>query len=456
MVPAIVARYTSPAKGPIRNVEHKEGENVMTEKLGRASVAFAAAAIATTIAAGLPTRASAQSDENLRRRIEVMEQQLQDMKGMAKQLETLKQELAKTQKKASRAAKAASAEDTRAIKWHLAGFGTANYTATNASGENNSFGSGNFNPIFLLGYKDLLLWESELEFSTTTDGDTKTELEFSNANLMATDWLTLTVGKFLSPIGDFQQHLHPTWINKLPDRPAGFVEDGGNEPLSEVGVMARGAFPVGSMTLDYAVFAGNGPRLADTADGGVRMEGFGGDDNGNKAFGGRIGLRPLPYLSIGVSGMRSRIKGNAGSGGSVSQGDYDVEDIDAAFTKGNWDIRGEYIRSHLDSLTTALDPTSAPVLIPATTWHSWYAQAAYRLAGVTDNAVLRNVEPVVRYSQFDVSGLSDFEQNEEDRLSVGLDYWFAPSIVTKIAYENRDFSNKPNEDLVRIQLAFGF
>jgi len=428
----------------------------MTEKLGRAAAALAVAAISATIVAGLPTHAAAQSDENLRHRIEAMEQQLQQMKDMAKQLDALKQELAKTQKKASNAAKAASAEDTRAIKWHLAGYGTANYTATDASGENNSFGAGDFNPIFLVGYKDLLLWESELEFSTLTDGSTKTELEFSNLNLMATDWLTLSAGKFLSPIGDFQQHLHPTWINKLPDRPAGFVEDGGNEPLSDVGVMARGAFPVGSMTLDYAVFAGNGPRLADVADEGVKMEGFGADDNSNKAFGGRIGLRPLPYLSVGVSGMLSKIKGNAGSGGTVSHGDYDVEDIDAAFTKGNWDVRGEYIRSHLDSLSTALDPASAPVQIPASTWHSWYAQAAYRLAGVTDNAVLRNFEPVVRYSQFDVSGLSDFTGNEEDRVSVGLDYWFAPSIVAKIAYENRDFKNKPNEDVFRAQLAFGF
>ncbi len=428
----------------------------MAEKPGQASVALGVAAIAMAAAAGLPARAAAQSDESLRHRIEVMEQQLQQMKEMAKQLETLKQELAKTQQKASAAAQAARTEDTRAIKWHLAGFGTANYTATNASGENDSFGGGNFNPIFLLGYKDLLLWESELEFSTLTDGSTKTELEFSNINLNASDWLTLTAGKFLSPIGDFQQHLHPSWINKLPDRPAGFVEDGGNEPLSEVGIMARGAFPVGSTTLDYAVFVGNGPRLADAADGGVTMEGFGGDDNSDKAFGGRIGWRPLPYLSVGVSGMRSKIKGNAGSGGTVSQGDYDVEDLDFAFTKGNWDVRGEYIRSHLDSLSTALDPTSAPVQIPDTTWHSWYAQAAYRLAGLTDDGVLRNFEPVVRYSQFDVSGLSDFAANEEDRLSVGLDYWFAPSVVAKLAYENRDFRNKSDEDVLRVQLAFGF
>jgi len=438
----------------------------------------------------LAPTAAAQSNQDLVRRIQAMEQKLQSMQEMQQELQLLKQQLAKsqqkevaktqkkeqeiselkkkvaeTQRKAENAVKQANVEDTRSIKWHFAGYGTANFTSTDANDQHDAFGGGDFNPIFLIGYKDLLLFESEAEFSAQTDGSTKTQIEFANLNLNATDWLTLTAGKFLSPIGDFQQHLHPTWINKLPDRPAGFFEDGGNEALTEVGVMARGAFPVGSMTLDYAIFGGNGPRLSDVPDEGVLLEGFGGgDNNGDKDFGGRIGLRPLPYISIGVSGMHAKVRGNDGSSGAVTKADYDLEDVDAAFTKGYWDIRGEYIRAHLDSLMTAFDPANPTALIPGTTWRSWYAQIAYRLEGIADritsnealSRVLSNFEPVFRYSTQNVHGFSDFKANEEDRWTVGLDYWFAPSLVFKMAYENRDFNNKSNEDVFRAQFAYGF
>lgn len=405
-------------------------------------VAGAGGAAVTTFSSS----AAAQSTNDLRQRIDTMEKQLKQMKS----------DLEATKQKAEEAQKKAKEEDETTIKWHLAGFATANYTATDKPGQSDSFGGGAFNPIFLVGYKNLLLFESELEISGTTAGDTDVSLEFANLNLNATDWLTVTAGKFLSPMGDFQQHSHPTWINKLPSRPAGFVEDGGTEDLSKAGVMARGAFPVGSTTLDYSVFVGNEPRLADNAEDGVKLEGFGGDVTDSKAFGGRIGFRPLPYVNLGVSGMHARIKGNAGAGGAVSSGDYDMEVADAAFTKGDWDVRGEFIRAHLDSLMSAPSPSDTTETIPASTWYAWYVQGAYRLAGVTDNKILANFEPVARYSQFRVSGFSDFKTNEEDRWTVGLDYWFAPSIVAKVAYLSRDFRNQDNANEFRAQFAFGF
>jgi len=337
----------------------------------------------------------------------------------------------------------------------LAGFGTADFTDPSATGEQTSFG-GSFNPIFLMSWRDRLFFEAELEVNALSTGKTKTELEFANLSLQAKDWLTVTAGKFLSPFGDFQQHLHPSWINKLPDRPAGFVEDGGNEPLTEVGVMARGAFPLGTMTADYAVFVGNGPRLSDAAEEGVLLEGFGGDNNNNKAVGGRLGLRPLPYLSLGVSGLSSRVQGNSGAAGTPSSGDYYAVGADAAFTRGPWDVRGEYILSKLDSLSTALDAANAVAPIPGTTWHSWYAQAAYRLAGLTQMDYVRNLEPVFRYSRFTVTGIDEFQSMQEDRWTLGLNYWFTPSAVLKAAYLNRDLHNREDDDTFRLQFAFGF
>jgi hypothetical protein len=408
----------------------------------------------TAIAFGmLSGPVAAQSNDELRQRIEVMEKQLQELK---QRLETTDQKATEAKQKATEAKQEAKAEENAAINFHFGGYGTANFTHASGDGMPDFFGAGQFSPIFMVGYKDLLLFESEVELSAQSDGDTKVELEFANLNLMPTDWLTFTAGKFLSPIGDFQQHQHPSWINKLPDRPAGFVEDGGVEPLTDIGVMARGAFPLGSMTADYAVYVGNGPRLADEAAEAVLHEGFAGDINKDKAFGGRIGLHPVPYVTLGFSGLYTRIKGNQGTGGGVSQASYDLEDIDASYTRGNFDIRGEFIRAHMDSLTTALDSSNPPAPISATTWYAWYVQAAYRLAGLTDDPILRNFEPVVRFSQFSISGVNEFEENAENRWTIGLDYWIAPSIVAKLAYEHRDFLHQDNQDVARLQFAFGF
>lgn len=391
--------------------------------------------------------ARAQSNSALQDRIRAMEQELKSMKSR----------LDATERTAAQAKTEASSEANTNIKWHLGGFASADYTASNADGSVNNFGAGQFNPIFLIDYKDLVTVEGELELTVEDNGETKTALEFGNINLNPTDWLTLTAGRFLSPIGDFQQHMHPKWINKLPDRPAGFVEDGGIEHLSEVGVMARGAVPAGSTTVEYAVFVGNGPRLAEELVEGVRTEGFGTDDNENKAVGGRIGVRPLPYISMGVSGLVSKIKGNEGDGTvPVTTGDYKLFDADAAYTKGNWDIRGEYIRAHLDSLVTASDPAATPARIPGTTWQAWYAQAAYRLAGVSSNAIVKNLEPVFRYSQYHVNGFIDFKDLVENRWTLGLNYWIAPSAVVKAAYESRDFRSGSDADVLRLQAAFGF
>ena len=404
------------------------------------------AAVSATMATG-PAHAQ-QANSDLQARVRAMEEQLKE----------LKDQLKKTQQTAEQAKNDATEESTRNIKFLVTGYTTADFTGTHNhdGGGQTEFGAGSFNPIFIASYKDLVTAEAELELTVESTGETKTALEFGNISVNAADWMTLTAGRFLSPIGDFQQHQHPTWINKLPDRPAGFVEDGGVEHLSEVGLMARGAVPAGSMTADYALFVGNGPRLADDPAEGIRTEGYSSDDNDNKAIGGRIGLRPVPYVSVGVGGLHSQIKGHPGTGGVVTTANYNLWDVDAAYTKDYLNVRGEFIHAHLGSLNSALADDQATQVIPASTWRAWYLQAAYRLAGISDNEIVGNFEPVVRYSQYHITGLDEFKELAENRWTVGLNYWFAPSIVTKAAYEHKNFKNSPDESVYRMQIAYGF
>jgi Phosphate-selective porin O and P len=434
--------------------------------------------------------AAAPSIADLQHRIEILEKQVQDalkaeqeLQGLKAELKTVEAQAAQAQAQAHAAqsqaqaqvqvaerqaraaqaeakaaqvsaASAAGANDDQLIKFHLSGSVVADYVASDAKGSHSSFVGGAFLPIFLASYSDWLLFEGHMEIASTSEGETETSLEYAQLDFLVNDYLTVTAGKFLSPIGQFQQALHPPWINKLPDRPPGFVEDGGDEPLTDVGIMARGGFPVGNLTGTYAVYVGNGPRMGDA---GPVLEGFGGDDNGNKAVGGRLSIFPMPSLELGVSAMHAGITGMEAMSGSVTQADYNLVGADFAFTRQNWDIRGEFLHSHLGAIMSALDPSdAAPAAIPATRWDNWYVQAAYRLAGLSDDPIVAKFEPVVRYSQFHVSGLDDFAEGAENRWSFGLDYWFAPSVVAKVAYENQNYLSGTTVNLFHAQAAFGF
>lgn len=442
-----------------------------------------AAACAVGILAAIdaaPSTAFAVSNEELLQRLESVEQEVKDLKtelkkkegvekeletvkgqlkkteGMAKELQDVKTQLTTTQKKAEEANRAAAEPDTREIKFHLSGGTVADFTATDSESMHNSFGGGKFLPIFLAQYQDWLLMEAHLEFTVNSEGETTTSLEYAQLDANVADWLTFVGGKFLSPIGQFQQALHPPWINKLPDRPAGFVEDGGDEPLNEIGVMARGGVSLDDdMAATYAVFVGNGPHITSE---GISFEGITPDNNGNKAYGGRVSILPVPHLEVGVSGMAARVSGiEPMVSGAVTTAGFYLIDGDFAYTNGPWDIRGEYIHSRLDDITSALDPSDPmPTMIPRTTWNNWYVQAAYRLMGITEDPVISKFEPVVRWGKFHVNGFEDFAENEENRISFGLDYWFGPSVVAKIAYEDRNYLNKAAENIFRAQFAFGF
>ena len=91
---------------------------------------------------------------------------------------------------------------------HLAGYADVGYTES--ENDDGSFGAGRFAPIFHYQYRDLVLVEAELEVEVEDDGETETLLEYLSINYFINDYMTLVGGKFLSPIGQFRQNLHPS------------------------------------------------------------------------------------------------------------------------------------------------------------------------------------------------------------------------------------------------------
>ncbi len=454
--------------------------------------------LATVSAAALmgavgSVQAQEAADSNLADRVEQMERELQVLKAeLRKATEKARAATAKAeaaQKQADSAAqKAAQVSQVSPIEklpdtqWHLAGYMATGLVVSNSPDQEDTFVSGQFNPMFHFQYKDLVLFESEAEIAVEESGETEFELEYSQANIFLNDNATFVVGKFLSPVGEFQERVHPAWIKRLADKPAGFGHDG-LQPATEVGIQLRGGVPVGKSVLTYVVGVGNGPRMNN--EGGVVLEGFGSDDNSNKSIMGRIGFLPVPYIEVGASFLTAKVSGLNGTvvdanTPAPTNADFTLWGVDANYTRGAWDLRFEYLNGKRDSIFSALPfeeeglaaaairaqsggdeeavPTETEVtFLPDLDMEAWYAQAAYRLAGITDRPVLKNFEPVVRYSEFHIKGLDELrDEAAENRFDIGLNYWLAPSIVVHSSIQWRDFAAVGRETERRFQLKFGY
>ncbi len=296
----------------------------------------------------------------------------------------------------------------------------------------------------LFQYRDLVLLDSELELEVAEDGETETNLEYASINVFVNDYLTVVGGKYLSPIGQFKQNLHPTWINKLASAPPGFGHDGA-APDADVGFQLRGGVPIGRQRFNYAAFVGNGPEL-EAEDGelhGVLTEGVARDEDGAKVWGTRLGYLPMPNLEFGVSGATGRTsvtQSDEEELGDDPRRDYTVLGADFAYQWRQLDLRGEYVQQDVGDEQGSIAPAGG-------TWKAWYAQAARKFA--------RNrLEAVLRYG--DIS--SPREAQEQKQWALGLNYLLSPSALVKVTYElndNRD-GTITDDDRWLIQLTYAY
>src|SRR5262249_40854835 len=146
-------------------------------------------------------------------------------------------------------------------------------------------------PIFLLQLNDHILLESELEFSTDGVG-----IGYAQADFIVNDWLTVVAGRYLGPVGFFNERLHPDWINKMPDFPL-MMRQVSLADFSLNGIQARGAKYLGwsEVKMEYCLYLANGlgvpgdGTLTDLADLGA-VKDTTKSVNDAMAFGGRIGV----------------------------------------------------------------------------------------------------------------------------------------------------------------------
>ncbi len=332
---------------------------------------------------------------------------------------------------------------------HMAGYADIGFTDTES--EPGTFKMGRFSPIFHYQIDELVMLEAEMEFSVNELGETEAALEYLTIDWFMNDHATLVAGKFLSPLGQFRQNMHPSWINKMASAPVGFGHDQA-APNADVGFQIRGGFGLGRINANYAVFMGNGPTAERSGTTPYEWEmiespGLNGNGDGTYVGGGRLGLLfPDQKLEIGFSAATGDIDIRTGvnaDGDPVYEGakrDYSVLGADLAWRPGNFDVRAEYIQQSIGEQATSTVSDKAD-------WTAWYGQVAYRF-------LPSKWEVVARYSNYDTPG------DEGDRVQIagGVNYVFESNFVAKLDYESND---NPNDGLeadnrVLAQLAYGF
>ena len=336
-------------------------------------------------------------------------------------------------------------------KMTVVGFGTAGYSSRR--GETGGF-NGAFNPLILWKVSDRVLFEGEMELEL--DGtETHTALEVAQMSYLMNDYITLGAGKFLNPMNFFVERQHMNWVNKLPDRPLAVYD--GILPETILGFQARGGAPVGSTKIDYSLFFGNAPQLNTTdpaALGTFEYNNFGNVDD-HLAFGGHFGWLPIPELEIGY-GFISMTAGPASQKTHALLQSVELNYVrDSQKLGGLLALRGQWVWSHVGRLTYDEDGSLGfgPTAF-SNNRNGGYAQISYRPTHSSIN-FLKNIEPVVRWDL--LKQISTPVGFDEDRWTVGLNYWLTSTSVVKGAYQfDHQNGSGSSADAFMFQFVTGF
>jgi hypothetical protein len=316
-----------------------------------------------------------------------------------------------------------------------------NYSQPN--GRNGTFGTPDFAPYFLLQLNEQFLLAANIDISNNGVSVGEAQVDW-----LVADWMTVVLGRFLTPIGFFNERLNHEWINRLPDVPLMFRQV--VPLLSTDGLMVRGGvYLFGSpVKIEYALYGGNGaqatagpPPGPTTYSEAVDLQGItgGSDETSLQSMGGRVGFW-IPEWGIqgGISGYSN------GRYSSLAKDQFDLWDLDLNYRKGNWDLRFEYAENYQQAVSYIGNNVRRK---------GFYTQIAYRPYDL-EHCILKNIEVAVRYSRVWFHGIDPTQIDptafsspmdvpvNRDQWTFGMNYYFYPSMALRLAYEvNHELGN---------------
>ena len=284
------------------------------------------------------------------------------------------------------------------------------------------------NPLLLVPLGDHWLIESRAEFEgqfqrPLTGGPYKgpvtKHVDYAQIDYIASPYVTITAGRFLTPFGIFNERLYPVWIRFLQPDPLIL-------PINTVdsdGVMLRGGFPVNAQAnMNYAAYV----SVASTGISSVDSE---------RQVGGRMGFFfPGARLEVGGS-FQKTLQDERKNAFGFHMGWQS--------SKAPLSVRSEFARSFEGS--------------------GYWIESAYRLNQAHFwRKEMRHTELVARLQQFytgEISpaevaafGLPSANTREAD---FGVNYWFRDGLKGIFSY-GRQFSSAGNANQWSVGLAYRF
>jgi len=325
------------------------------------------------------------------------------------------------------------------IKPYVHGYMAAFYRTNDLNNRRNNktFNMHYFNPIFGANIGNKVVAEMMAEYE---HGGSSIELRYALVDWSPSKYLTLRIGKFLMPMGRFNEYLYPEYINKLANRPINLHHI---VPVAwaEAGVQVRGRADIDSakgIGINYAVYCVNGLQGA----AGTDIRGMRNNNrdfsNDEKSFGGRLGIMPYKNIEIGASYYTGKYTPD----GKLN---IAIMALGAGYSTEKIHIYGEFTQAQQDTNNGKITKTG------------FFAEAGYKIT--------KNFEPVVRYDEAEVPKVAGYggKLNTEkiQRFTAGLIYYPQAKLLSRFnfkfnyCYILNDGSGAKGEEII-FQVALGF